>query len=104
MNARRSLFYWRGTAKIFRKNVKKVLTNPAVFVIIYLALRQAQRNSGGIAQLGAHVTSETTPNLFQKFEKLAVDNLREMFYNMRCWLKNKRAMIQKVLEKVHMGV
>ena len=23
---------------------------------------------GGIAQLGAHVTSETTPNLFQKLE------------------------------------
>ena len=39
---------------------------------------------GGIAQLGGQVTSETTPNLFGKFAKLAVDNLWEMFYNMRC--------------------
>ena len=59
-----------------------MLTNSAAFGIIYLALRQAQKNEyGGIAQLGAHVTSQTTPNLFGKCEKLAVDNLLKMFYN-----------------------
>ena len=58
---------------------------------------------GGIAQLGAHVTSETTPNLFQKFEKLAVDNLREVFYNMWRWLKNQQTIVQKSSEKSSYG-
>lgn len=58
----------------------------------------------GIAQLGAHVTSETPPNLFIKFEKLAVDNLRKMYYNEQRWLVNQRKQLKNVLEEVHMGV
>ena len=58
---------------------------------------------GGIAQLGAHVTSETAPILFQKFAKLAVDNSQEMFYNMPRRLKNQRAMVKESSEKSSYG-
>ena len=74
---------------------------------VFLIKRRHFQNIGeiwGIAQLGAHVTSETPPNLFINFEKLAVDNLRKMYYNKQRWLVNRRKQLKNVLEEVHMGV
>ena len=45
--------------------------------------------------MGAHVTSETPPNLSKKFEKLAVDNLHKMYHNKQRWLVNQLEIVKK---------
>ena len=70
----------------------RLATPPVHFVSLWGVTLENQGVSahGGIAQLGAHQTSETSPFLSEKFAKLAVDNLRKMYYNKQCWLVNQR--------------
>jgi hypothetical protein len=58
----------------------------------------------GIAQLGAQVTSKTTPNLSKKLAKFLLDIFRNLFYNQRSLMENQRFHIRKVTGEFHMGV
>ena len=59
---------------------------------------------GGIAQLGAQVTSKTTPNLSKKLAKFSLDIFRNSFYNQRGLMENQRFHLGKVTGEFHMGV
>lgn len=61
-------------------------------------------DDGGIVQLGAQVTSKTTPNLSKKLAKFPLDIFGNLFYNQRGLVENQRFHTGKVTGEFHMGV
>jgi len=51
---------------------------------------------GGIAQLGAQVTSKTTPNLSKKSARFPLGIFRNLFYNQQSLIENQRFHAGKV--------